>query len=350
MSFTWDQVGQRANENTRLVDPPNNNQHDDRDRDEGCCCKCYNQNRLCVWVCVGILTLIIIILIALSFDDVSPTQYGLFQNGWSQVVDTTQVYNSGVYFVWLGNYFIRFPAYRVSIEFSASPSHDVAPVPARTGRDENDPDSGGQPVTLSFSFQYQFEKNDVAYVYKEFGEQYEARFILFARMAVSDVAQEYTPDKFWTDRAGVAKRMEERIRHRLRQDGHCEVMNFQLLQVDFPDKYEAMITEIQLQEQLKLTSEYQQQVTDVMKNIDVMTAKANAQIASINAGAAASGALIVNEAKTKGFKAQQSAKAEAYAELQTMLHLSNPEMIDYVKIRALTGSGREAASTVRKTA
>ena len=49
---------------------------------------------------------------------------------------------------------------------------------------------------------------DVGKVYKEFGEQYEARFLLFARMAVSDVAQKYTPHVFWTDRNKVALDME----------------------------------------------------------------------------------------------------------------------------------------------
>jgi hypothetical protein len=283
----------------------------------------------------------------MSFDVVKPTQYGLLQNGWTGSVDTSSegIYGPGRHWVWLRNFFIIFPANRVNVEFSDS-GGKAPPVPARTGRDVNDPDSGGQPVTLSFSFQYQFGKDDVGKVYKEFGEQYEARFLLFARMAVSDVAQKYTPDKFWTSRPTVAQDMYRTLKQMLRENGFCDVVDFQLLQVDFPVKYEDMITSIQLQVQYKLTSEYQQQVTNVLKDIDVLTAETNAEIATINAGAAASSSLLVNEARTTGFYAQQSAKAASYAELQKTLGLSNQEVLEYVKIRSLVGDGRAKASTV----
>jgi hypothetical protein len=85
------------------------------------------------------------------------------------------------------------------------------------------------------------------------------------------------------------------LRESLRTNGHVDVVDFQLLQVDFPDKYENMITDIQLQVQYKLTSEYQQQVTNVIKDIDVLTAQTAAEITSIGAGANAKSSLIINE-------------------------------------------------------
>lgn len=243
------------------------------------------------------------------------------------------------------SFFIVFPANRVNLEFSAAHNNSAPPVPARTGRDLHDPDSGGQPVTLSFSFQYQFQKNKVGTVYREFGEQYESRFLLFARMAISDVAQKYTPNKFWTQRSEIAKDMFDTLKASLATNGHVDVVDFQLLQVDFPDKYEKMITDIQLQVQYKLTSEYQQQVTNVIKDIDVLTAQTAAQVAGIAAGAAATSDLLINEARTTGFYAQQEAKADAYANLQTKLGLTNKEVLDYVKIRSLT-EGRKGDTVV----
>ena len=218
-------------------------------------------------------------------------------------------------------------------------------MPARTGKDHSDPDSGGQPVSLSFSFQYQFRQSDIGKVYREFGDQYETRYLLFARMAVSDVAQRYTPNKFWTHRQEIADDMFLTLKNSLRTNGNCDVVGFQLLQVDFPDKYEQMITDIQLQVQYKLTSEYQQQVTDVMKDIDVLTAHTTGSIATINAKAIATSHLLVNDARTKGFYAQQQAKAVAYADIQQKLGLSTKELLDYVKIRALT-EGRKPDATV----
>jgi len=259
-------------------------------------------------------------------------------------------YSPGRHFIWLRNFFITFPAYKVNIEFSSKPDADAKPVPARTGRDQNDPDSGGQPVTLSFSFQYQFNKDDVGKVYKEFGEQYEARFLLFARMAVSDVAQKYTPHVFWTDRNKVALDMEHTLATMLKKEGYVTVDDFQLLHVNFPDKYEAMITDIQLQVQYKLTSEYQQKVTDVYKDIDVLRAENDANITAIQATAQAEASVLVNGASMTGFYAQQKAKADAYAALQANLTLSNQELLDYVKIRSLfsrpSGPGKPANTVV----
>ena len=53
--------------------------------------------------------------------------------------------------------------------------------------------------------------------------------------------------------------------------------------------------------QFKLTSEYQQDVTRVIKDIDVLTSETQAQITSINANAAAQGALLVNEVAWEAF-------------------------------------------------
>jgi regulator of protease activity HflC (stomatin/prohibitin superfamily) len=348
--------GSGQEEGAPLFGPPSStdaparpaNNYDDDD-DEGCG-PCYAENRGPILCCLGCLAFILVILLALSFDVVKPTEFGLLQNGWTGWVDSESVWGPGRHFVWLRNFFIPFPAYRVSVEFSSGQNASAPPVPARTGRDLNDPDSGGQPVTLSFSFQYQFKEADVGHVYKEFGEQYEARYLLFARMAISDVAQQYTPEKFWKERSTVADEMFTTLKETLRRNGRCEVTNFQLLQVDFPVKYEDMITDIQLQVQYKLTSEYQQQVTNVVKNIDVLTAETEAKIASIHAAAEATTNLIVNEAKTEGFYAQQAAKAESYAEIQAALGLSNAEVLDFVKIRAITGDNRKSENTVFGTA
>jgi len=312
------------------------------------CCRqcCDGPVKVCIWICMGIVALISVILFACSFDVVKPTQYGILQNGWTGTVYMDEVYSPGRYFVWLRNFFITFPSYAVTVEFSTASAAKAAPVPARTGRDQADPDSGGQPVTLSFSFQYQFSKAEVGQVYKEFGEQYQARYLLFARMAISDVAQKYTPDKYWNSRPMIADDMQRTLTKMLKKNGRVDVIQFQLFQVDFPDKYEAMITDIQLQVQYKLTSEYQQKVTNVFKDIDVLTAETSASIASINAGASAKSALIVNQAKTSGFYVQQSAKAESYAEMKDMLKLNNAEVLDYVKIRSLMDQASSSGKTV----
>lgn len=347
MPYPGDGPPSSNDEGAPLFGPQSTRRPRASDDDGGSCCDVSEENRPCVTACCCIWTFIFFIMLANSFDVVKPTEYGLMQNGWTGFVysDKDDVYGAGRHFLGLRNFFITFPAYRVSLEFSKAHNNSAPPVPARTGKDQSDPDSGGQPVSLSFSFQYQFRQGDIGKVYQEFGDQYETRYLLFARMAVSDVAQQYTPNKFWTDREAISKRMFEVLKTSLRQNGNCDVVGFQLLQVDFPDKYEQMITDIQLQVQYKLTSEYQQQVTNVMKDIDVLTAKTAGTVATINANALATSHLLVNDARTKGFYAQQQAKALAYADIQQKLGLSTKELLDYVKIRALT-EGRNSQSTV----
>jgi hypothetical protein len=51
------------------------------------------------------------------------------------------------------------------------------------------------------------------------------------------------------------------------------------------------------------------------------------------------------QAKARGTVAQQEAKAKAYAELQKKLSLTNAELLEYVKIRAVS-EGRGDKSTV----
>ena len=61
--------------------------------------------------------------------------------------------------------------------------------------------------------------------------------------------------------------------------------------------YETTITNIQLQEQLKVTKNYQKDVTRVLKEVDVLQSQTNAEIVEIDAQAARESAVVVNEAE-----------------------------------------------------
>lgn len=194
---------------------------------------------LCMGTSVAVIS---IILFALSFDTVTPTSFGLLQNKFSGYVDTDNVYNPGRYFVYLGHGFIQFPKTRVTVQFSdwtrvagtdQSAPITAPPIKARTGPDPTDVsgESGGQPLDLSISFQYRFDFSQIPYVYQMFGLVWEASFIRFARQAISNAAQEFTPAEFWEQRSKIEMRMQQVVSEALLHQGHAIVDDLQLMRV-----------------------------------------------------------------------------------------------------------------------
>jgi len=211
------------------------------------------------------------------------------------------------------------------------------PVQTRTGaEDKTDPDSGGQPISISFGFQFKFRKDLLEKVYKDFGVTYQERFDLISRNVISTQAQLYTPEEFWTKRSTVMiPSMIKALKTQMLAQGHVDVIDFQMLRVDFPDSYEAQITLYQLKVQQKVTQQYQQLVTNIGNHIIVMTAENTAKIAAVNATATSSSKMILNEARSAGFNIVQTQKAQTYAHMVTTLGLSTDELVEYIKLKAV---------------
>ena len=99
--------------------------------------------------------------------------------------------------------------------------------------------------------------------------------------------------------------------------------------------YETTITNIQLQEQLKVTKNYQKDVTRVLKEVDVLQSQTNAEIVEIDAQAARESAVVVNEAEAAALQLEQGTKAVWYAALKEALHWSNADLLRYVKLKSI---------------
>lgn len=279
-----------------------------------------------------------LIVFVLSWAALTPTQFGLAYNSVTGSVDDAHPYEGGRHLLGPTISFLVFPAYTVQLMFDAagvsSPTDTVAPpIDARTGRDLSDPDSGGQPVKLSLSFWYRIERQNCGKIYRAFSTQYNARFLQYARQAVSDVAQGFEPTLFWTARERVSAAMQQRIGAILSE--YVTVTGFQLLRVDFSPKFEDTIVSIQLATQQRTTSEYRQRVVSVVKAIDIIESQTAAQITAINAHAAARARLVVNDAAAHGFNMTQSAKADGYAALQHALGLDRAQLLEYLRIKSL---------------
>lgn len=194
---------------------------------------------------------------------------------------------------------------------------------------------GGQPVDLAVSFQYRFRKELVPAVYSTFGTAWEPSYMRFAQQAITNVAQRYTPKMFWDERSAVEAAMHAEVNKTIFTQGFAEVPQLQLLQVGFKENYEMTITNIQLQEQLKVTKTYQLEVTRVLKEVDILQSQTEARITVINAEAAREAAVMISQANAKALQLEQATKAYWYSRLKEHMGWNNSHVLQYVKMKSL---------------
>jgi len=298
---------------------------------------CY-RNRKPYSICCSILLLVGIILLSSSWDQIKPTQYGLLRNGVTGTVDMANVYTAGRYFTGFTQRFILFPANYMTASYGNNSLDEQREIRARTGADtgaDSGASSGGQPVGLSISFQYQFAEQNIPQVYQTFGTQWETPYMRFAQQAITNVAQQFTPRAFWMQRRNVEAAMRDAVNLTLQEQGFAFVRELQLRAVSFQTSYEQTITDIQLQEQLRVTKSYQLEVTRVTKQVDVQQSETDAAVLEINAEAARERAVIEGEANAAALEIEQNARATMYARLREHLGWSADHFLQYMKMKAL---------------
>ena len=161
---------------------------------------------------LGLLFLFALSNYTLRFASLPPQPLG------TSYVDTTTTYGPGIHSVGIGKSFIKFPSTKNSVIFGDSSAKGIkptaGPISTRTGEDKDEPDSGGQPIDICLSFQYQLPmesadagKSTLGKIYGAFGSAYEDRYVLIARNTISNVAQQFSPVEFWTKRTVVAESM-----------------------------------------------------------------------------------------------------------------------------------------------
>lgn len=281
-----------------------------------------------------------ILIVPNMVSSLDPNEYGIIRNYISGNLGY-QVERGGLYFTGPIQGFLTFPATQVTLEFSASDLADRTAIQTRTGADPRDPDSGGQPISISCAIQFQFVPESLRDVYLAFGSYQAAkqRYILLAGNMVSNIAQEFTPQDFWNRRDDIAVRMLSAVNRTLWSQGKVVAVRFEVMKVDFADKFEESITAVQVAEQQKVVNEYEQQVQQVVQMIEVMRSENMATIASISAGADRKYKEICADAKRDAFNLKQGMKAQKYAELQSKLGFDRKQMAEYFKVKSVQEQG-----------
>merc|ERR1712032_106006 len=172
------------------------------------------------------------------------------------------------------------------------------------------------------------------------------RYILLASNMVSNTAQEFTPQDFWTNRVKITERMLAAIQEVLKVDGKVRATRFEVLKVDFADKFEESITGVQVAEQQKVVNEYEQKVQTVVQGIEVLNAENNAKITSIGAHAEGLAREQIANATRDGFNLKQGMKAKKYAQLKQALGFNEAHMAEYFKIKSVQGQQTKSGRVI----
>jgi len=283
-----------------------------------------------------------------------PNQYGILRN-WVTGEVIADVYRGGIHVIGPTRTFITFPATQMTLLFSGEPGADKGVVETRTGADhgsgyddDTDANSGGQPISISCALQYEFVTHLLKDVYLDFGS-YEAsrqRSILLASNMVSNTAQEFTPQDFWTRRQEIAQRMLSRIQEVLLRDAKVNATRFEVLKIDFAVRFEDSITAVQVAEQQKVVNEYDQQVQAVAQSIEVLRAENQAHITRIGAQAEGLARQQVANATRDGFNMKQGMKATKYVQLKHALGFEEVQMGQYFKIKSVQGQEGQSGEVV----
>jgi len=288
-----------------------------------------------VGFCLGFL----FIMFNICVSSLDPNEYGLIRNFITGGIGY-EVERGGIHLTGPFKGFVKFPAAQLNLEFSRG-STERLPIVTRTGADPKDPDSGGQPIQISCAIQIKLLAPSLHDVYLAFGS-YEAarqRFLLLAGNVVSNTAQDFVPADFWSRRDIIADKMLHKINHTLWHQGSVVAVRFEIMKVDFAQKFEESITQIQVAEQSKVVNEYEQQVQGVVQSIEVMKSENLAAIANISAGADATAKEIRASAKRDAFNLKQGMKAKKYAQLQKRLEFNAEEMQEFFKVHVLQSQG-----------
>lgn len=245
-------------------------------------------------VICGVATTVLIVLaimLATMLDVVDNNQAGLLIDEFSGAVLEKKSYATGQYFTGLGRTFIRFNKTIHSInmiyEGSGTPSDDVGsaasnpfggPITIRT--------IDGQMIDMEVSLQYTLDTEKLYDIYVKFGLKYDEYVTSIVRAKSRDEAAKRKANEYFENRMSIEQDLSRTLKESL-ASVHCDLVDFQLMNVFLPSELENTIKNIQ-EKRLKVdlknvqlkTTEITANTTLAVKEVNAETAKSLAEYAA----------------------------------------------------------------------
>jgi hypothetical protein len=279
-----------------------------------------------------------IIVLKMLLVGVNPLMYGLKINYMNGAVDDTPI-EGGLHFVLPWQEYMTFPRTAVTLVWANKKYGDFfteKPIRTRTGGGKDQSSGGGQPIGISCSMQVQFAASELKWIYMELETVDNAlkMYRMWIESSIMIEAQQFDSQDFWTKRAEISDHFLTVINAKLKGKG-AQIINLQILKVDFAQQFEDSIIGIQKAIQQMTINEGLQKVTYWQKQVNVYQSAYNATITEILATATQEATLIQANASCEAFSAKQSVKADGYESFKNNMKFTNEQMLEYIKIRGL---------------
>jgi len=209
-----------------------------------------------------------LVMFGVSFGKLQAVEVGLNYNNNIKYV-ANKIYRSGLYFLGIGHWFLKFPKTLVTIDFT-----DDACLNAMT--------SDGLPTTLEISFQYQLDIDKVYDLYMSFGMQYEEVYWVNARTIIFMVSTNFSAYNFFNDQTTIANVMLQELDNLFSSQLNSNVVQLQLRSVVLPPDFEQAIENTIIAEQAISKAQYEFQTAQVDAATQVISAMYQANITVTN--------------------------------------------------------------------
>lgn len=275
--------------------------------------------------CLIIFLAVPLLLGLFSIDAVDQNEYGLMFN-WVTKSLSKDVYHGGTHLVGFWNKFLVFPATVQTIEFSQRPGlSNAGMLQTRTKE--------GLGLHLSISFQYLLNPDELHELFAVTNMAYENLYVRIARDQLLEAASEYEGPQYWESRQKIGDHMRDLVDDQLRKN-YASLWGLQLQVIDLPDRYEASITQTQVQQQIIKTRTNEQVAANIRADTEVLTADFDRKIQVVMADAQANFTQETKLAEAEASKRRINAEANAVGYVRKALGLSAADLVRYQQLQA----------------
>lgn len=270
----------------------------------------------------------LVALFGFSFDSLEYQEIGLNYSFLSETVEKL-AYNSGRYYLGLGNRFIKFPRTVKSVFFIDDISEGKQ-GPALQSRTKD-----GLNVRLEVSFQYKLKVDELYDLYSTLGVHYQKTFVRMAVEQLTTSATLHNAHFFFTNRTAISQEMHTRLDNHFREHAFAEIPFFQLRTVHLPDLFEDAIRETQVQQQDIQIAKLEQKTKEVTFETSVLKAEQQVKVMANEADGEASSITLQNKAYCEQYQITQDLQSQAMQKVMANSGWDADTLLDYMQIRAV---------------
>lgn len=271
-----------------------------------------------------------------------PIEMGLRFNSNTQILDYSDWFDNGRYFLGIGQYFIRFPRTYQVIRLGSTFKGE------KTGGDVVVRSYDGLPLNVEFSFTYKLPENAerLSRLYLDLNENKELLIANIAGETARDVASQFLAFDIFSSRDAFIEDMTKELRMRLGNSTlGITVPSFELVNFEVASEFSNAIEDTQVSRQDVIQARFERDVAEVdaRRERDVAIELATVKVLAANYTAQR----IINEEQAASDALLYTVKKQALAAKAIKEKLgfnSNEDLLKYLTLAAIQESKSESVT------